>query len=100
VGIWALAAHRVDALRGRSLWGCTIAAYAVVLANLLAASVLVANYDWPFPDLHMLYEFSGLVAIGIVYSYGKQLPQRRYLIYGGGGLFLMGLAIRSLFILG
>jgi hypothetical protein len=45
----------------------------------------------------MLYEFSGIVAIGIVYSYGVQLKSRRYLIYGGGGLFLMGLALRSIF---
>jgi hypothetical protein len=45
----------------------------------------------------MLYEFSGIVAIGIVYSYGLQLKGRRYLIYGVGSLFLMGLALRALF---
>jgi hypothetical protein len=99
VGAWALGAHRVQELRGRALWVCTAVAYAVVVANLITASVLVGRYNWEFPDLHMLYEFSGLVAIGIIYSYGKQLPGRKYLIYGFGGLFLMGLAIRNVFML-
>lgn len=99
-GTWALAGHRWHAVRGRALWVCTTIAYLVVVANLIVASVLIANYDWVFPDLHMLYEFSGLVAIGIIYSYGKQLPSRLYLIYGFGGLFLMGLAIRNIYILG
>jgi hypothetical protein len=97
VGVWALAAHRWQRFRGRALWVATTVAYVVVLANVVAASVLLARYDWEFPELHMLYEFSGIVAIGIVYSYGVQLTSRRYLIYGGGGLFLMGLALRSLF---
>jgi hypothetical protein len=99
-GAWALAGHRWHAVRGRALWIFTTVAYLVVVANLSVASVLVARHDWEFPELHMLYEFSGLVAIGIIYSYGKQLPSRLYLIYGFGGLFLMGLAIRNIYILG
>ena len=70
---------------------------AVLTCAVVMASVLLARYDWEFPELHMLYEFSGLVAIGIVYSYAQQMKPRRFLIYGGGGLFLMGLALRSLF---
>jgi hypothetical protein len=96
-GVWALAAHRWAALRMTALWIFTLIAQMVVIANVVMASVLVATYDWDFPELHMLYEFSGLVAIGIVYSYAQQLKTRRFLIYGGGGLFLMGLALRSLF---
>jgi hypothetical protein len=97
VGAWALGAHRVERLRGRPLWVATAIAYLVVVLNVCAASVLKARYDWEFPKLHMLYEFSGIVAIGIVYSYGLQLKGRRYLIYGVGSLFLMGLALRALF---
>lgn len=96
-GAWALAAHRWERLRGRALWVFTIVTYLLVTANVIMASVLLARYDWEFPELHMLYEFSGIVAIGIIYSYGVQLKSRRYLIYGGGGLFLMGLALRSIF---
>ena len=96
-GVWALAAHRWPAVRTRALWVVTVVAQLVVTANVVMASVLLARYDWEFPELHMLYEFSGLVAIGIVYSYAQQMKPRRFLIYGGGGLFLMGLALRSLF---
>jgi hypothetical protein len=95
--VWALAAHRWPAVRNRALWVVTVVAQLVVTANVVMASVLLARYDWEFPELHMLYEFSGLVAIGIVYSYAQQMKPRRFLIYGGGGLFLMGLALRSLF---
>ena len=96
-GAWALGAHRWERLRGRPLWIFTTVTYLLVVANVVMASVLLARYDWEFPELHMLYEFSGIVAIGIIYSYGVQLKSRRYLIYGGGGLFLMGLALRSIF---
>lgn len=96
-GLWALAAHRWPSVRSRALWVFTVVAELVVTANVVMASVLLAQYDWEFPELHMLYEFSGLVAIGIVYSYAQQMKPRRFLIYGGGGLFLMGLALRSLF---
>lgn len=96
-GVWAGAAHLVTSLRVRAMWVFTVVAYLVVTADVVMASILVARYDWEFPELHMLYEFSGIVAIGIIYSYGQQMKSRRYLIYGGGGLFLMGLALRSLF---
>ncbi len=96
-GTWALAAHQWPALRSKALWIFTVIAELVVTANVVMASVLLAKYDWEFPELHMLYEFSGLVAIGIVYSYAQQMKPRRLVIYGGGGLFLMGLALRSLF---
>ncbi len=96
-GGWALVAHHWLPLRMKALWIFTVIAQLVVTANVVMASVLLARYDWEFPELHMLYEFSGLVAIGIVYSYAQQMKARRFLIYGGGGLFLMGLALRSLF---
>ena len=96
-GLWALAAHRWPRVRSTALWIFIVVAELVVTANVVMASVLLARYDWEFPELHMLYEFSGLVAIGIVYSYAQQMKPRRFLIYGGGGLFLMGLALRSLF---
>ncbi len=96
-GVWALAAHQWDATRHRSLWWLTVLAYVVVTTNVVIASILLANFDWQFPELHMLYEFSNLVAIGIVVSYAKQLRGRQYLIYGFGSLFVMGLALRALF---
>lgn len=96
-GAWALAAHQWIVLRRSALWWLTGVAYVVVSLNVVAASLLVARYDWEFPELHMLYEFSNLVAIAIVTSYAKQLAARRWLIYGFGTLFIMGLALRALF---
>jgi hypothetical protein len=96
-GAWALAAHRWEQARRGALWWLIVLAYAVVSVNVVAASVLLARFDWDFPELHMLYEFSNLVAIGIVVSYAKQLRNRQYLIYGFGSLFVMGLALRALF---
>ena len=97
VGAWALAAHGAAKVRGRALWSANVVAFVVVTANVVAASVLYKTYHWQFPKLHMLYEFSGIVAIGIMYSYAKQMKARQYLIYGLGDLFLMGLALRALF---
>jgi hypothetical protein len=37
-----------------------------------------------------------LATIGIIYSYRHQLAARLYLLYGLGGLFLMGLALRAI----
>ena len=39
-----------------------------------------------------------LASVGIIYSYRHQLAGRRYLLYGLGGLFLMGLGIRAMVI--
>jgi hypothetical protein len=44
----------------------------------------------------MFYGFVLLATIGIIYSYRQQLRHRLYLLYGFGGLFLMGLGIRAL----
>jgi hypothetical protein len=97
VGAATLAAHIWPRVRSRIVWIATVITFVVVTANVVAASVLFKTYHWEFPKLHMLYEFSGIVAIGIMYSYAKQMKARQYLIYGFGDLFLMGLALRALF---
>ena len=49
-------------------------------------------------QFHALYGFVALASVGIIYSYRHQLAGRRYLLYGLGGLFLMGLGIRAMVI--
>ena len=39
-----------------------------------------------------------ILAVGIIYSYRAQLAPHRYLLYGLGGLFLMGLGIRAMIV--
>jgi hypothetical protein len=46
----------------------------------------------------MFYGFVAIIAVGIIYSYRAQLRDRLYLLYGLGGLFVMGLGIRALLV--
>lgn len=99
VGVWCLAAHRVEVLRVRALWWFVIAAELTVFAQVVMG-VAVMNGVGGAPvkasNFHMLYGFSGLFAVGILYSYRSQLAHLRYLLYGGGSLFIMGLALRAI----
>ncbi len=96
VGLWALGAHWRPGLRHRALWWCTGVAEVAVLVQVVAGVVLVAGQGRTAPDLHMVYGYVALVTVGIVYSYRQQLRHRLYLLYGFGGLFLMGLGIRAM----
>jgi hypothetical protein len=95
VGLWALAAHRRQRLRGRLLWASTAVAHATVFVQAGLGSWLIAREGREAPDLHALYGFSALVAVGIAYSYRQQLRDHVFLLYGCTGLFLMGLGIRA-----
>jgi hypothetical protein len=47
---------------------------------------------------HMFYGFIAIITVAIIYSYREQMKHRLYLLYGLGGLFLMGLGIRALLV--
>ena len=97
-GAWALAADRWPALRHASLWWFTGVAQVAIAVEVVLGVVLVAREDREAPQFHMFYGFVALAAVGIIYSYRQQLASRRYLLYGFGGLFLMGLGIRAMVI--
>lgn len=95
-GIWALAAHKVISLRSRALWWFTAVAQFTVFVE-VATGVLMVNRDKRgFPEFHAFYGFVAIIAIAIIYSYRAQLKSRLYLLYGFGGLFIMGLALRAI----
>ena len=94
-GLWALGAHRSPRLRSRWLWACTAVAQATVFVQAGLGAWLIAREGREAPDLHALYGFSALVAVGIAYSYRHQLRSHLFLLYGITGLFLMGLGIRA-----
>jgi hypothetical protein len=97
-GSWALGAHRWPALRRRALWYVVIAAEVAMFVQVILG-VAAKQIDEIEPtQLHMLYGFSGLFAIAILYGYRLQLQHRLYLLYGLGSLFIMGLGIRALFL--
>lgn len=100
-GVWALAAHRWERLRGRALWWLTIAAEVSIFVQAALGVAVMTVTDRRAPSFHMFYGFVAIIAVAILYSYrstSEWVRQRLYLVYGLGGLFLMGLAIRALLI--
>jgi hypothetical protein len=95
-GAWALAAHRLRPLRHRALWWFTVAAQLTIFVEVGLGVVLVSAQDYEVPRFHAFYGFVAIIAVAIIYSYQAQLRDRRYLLYGLGGLFVMGLAIRAM----
>ena len=96
-GLWALAAARWVRLRRPALWWFTGAAEMAIFVQVGQGVAMVAGRD-DLRDLqfHMFYGFIALAAVGIIYSYRQQLRHRLYLLYGLGGLFVMGLCLRAL----
>ena len=97
-GIWALAAHKVIALRSRALWWFTAVAEFTVFVQVAMGVMMVSRDKRVFSQFHAFYGFVAIIAIATIYSYRAQLKGRLYLLYGFGGLFLMGLAIRAVLV--
>ncbi len=100
VGLWVVGAHWASSLRSPLMWWAVGAAWVVVVAEVFLGVAVQRVNGVDAPALHALYGFSALIAVGIVYSYAKQMPDRRYLLYGLGSLFIMGLGIREMFLSG
>ncbi|HEY8525090.1 MAG TPA: hypothetical protein VIL48_09015 [Acidimicrobiales bacterium] len=95
-GLWALGAHRWEELRRPALWWFTGVAEVAIAVQVVIGVVLLNREDVEPPQFHMFYGFVALAAVGIIYSYRHQLKAWLYLLYGLGGLFLMGLALRAM----
>jgi hypothetical protein len=96
VGLWALGAHHDRRLQHRLLWPATIVAELTVVAQVGLGAALVAIQHHQVAGFHALYGFSGFASVGILYSYRQQLKDKLHLLYGLGGLWMMGLAIRAM----
>jgi hypothetical protein len=97
-GLYALAAWRWKGLRGKWVWRATIVAEVAILLQVLLGTILVAgdeSYRKVVPRFHMFYGFVIFVTIGILFQYRSQMKGRVELLYGLGGLFIMGLGIRA-----
>lgn len=98
VGVWALAAHWVEVLRSRLLWLMTAAAQVALGLQVVLGVVFQETSGREAPGIHLFYGFLTLIAVAILYSYRFQIPKWRYLLYGCGGLFIMGLALRAIYL--
>lgn len=97
-GLWALGAHWLEPLRSRALWWFTGLVEVAIFVQVALGVGLVAGEGIEAPQFHMFYGFVAIIAVGIIFSYRQQLEQWRYLLYGFGGLFLMGLGIRAMIV--
>jgi len=94
-GAWALGAHRYPQLRVSALWWFTGAAEVAVFIQVVIGVILIQGRSPKPYQFHMLYGFSAAFAVAILYSYRAQLKPHLYLLYGCGGLFLMGCGLRA-----
>ncbi len=97
-GVWSLSAHRFVPLRTRALWWFTLLAQLTMFVQVGLGVALVNRDKLEFPQFHAFYGFVGIMAIAIIYSYRNQMKHRLYLLYGFGGLFVMGLGIRAMLV--
>jgi hypothetical protein len=97
-GLWSLGAHKIESLRTRALWWFTLLAELTMFVQVVLGVILVNKYKLEFPEFHAFYGFVGIIAIAIIYSYRNQMKHKLYLLYGCGGLFVMGLGIRALLV--
>ena len=97
-GVWALAAHYSPAFRTRALWWFTVCTEVAVAIQVCLGVGLVAGQHMKVPQFHLFYGFVAFITIGLLYGYRQQLMHRIYLLYGFGGLFIMGLGIRALLV--
>ena len=97
-GLWALVAQWVPSLRVRALWWAIVAGWATVAVQVLLGVQLSAGQNLEAPEFHEFYGFVALISVGLIYSYRAQVKEYQYLLYGVGGLFLMGLALRAIFL--
>lgn len=97
-GAWALGAHKIPALRTRALWWFVAFAEIAVFGQVILGVASLNHYGLKVSDFHMFYGFLMLITIAILYAYRDQLKHRQYLLYGFGGLFVMGLGIRALLV--
>ena len=97
-GVWALAAHKITPLRTRALWWYTGVAEFTIFVQVTLGVIMVNKNKLEFPAFHAFYGFVAIMAVAIIYSYRHQLKNKTYLLYGFGGLFLMGLGIRAMLV--
>jgi len=94
-GAWATAAHWMEQLRSERLWLVHHLFHALVAVQVALGAIIVGFSDVDADQNHMFYGFLTFAGVGVIIGY-RHLSQYKYLLYGLGGLFVAGLAIRAL----
>lgn len=97
VGAWCLAAYRWRELAGRPMWIAVIVAQLTTFVQAVSGALLANQAGVELDDMHALYGFSAVIAVGIMYSYRTSpfLRGKDTLLYGFGSWFVMGLGLRN-----
>lgn len=85
-------------MRTRALWWFTVFVELAVFVQVALGVGMVSGQKLKAPQFHLFYGFVAIIAVGILYSYRQQMRHRLYLLYGLGGLFVMGLGIRAVLV--
>ncbi len=97
-GAWVLAANWLEQLRTRAMWWFVVIAESSIFVQVAMGVGMVAGQGIKAPKFHMFYGFVAIITVGIIYSYRAQLAHKKYLLYGLGSLFIMGLGIRAMLV--
>jgi hypothetical protein len=97
-GTWSLVAAKVPAVRTPLLWKVVVAVQLTVFVQVVLGVWMYNREKRSVQEFHMFYGFLGIITVAILYSYRQSMRHRIYLLYGCGGLFIMGLGIRALLI--
>lgn len=97
-GVWCLTAHRWPTLRGRAVWLGVFVAQLTTFVQAVVGALLARQEGVVLDDMHALYGFSAIIAVVIMYSYRTSpfMQGKDLVLYGFGGLFIMGLGLRNL----
>jgi len=98
-GAWALASAQLPRLRGPQLWWFTAFVETWVFVQVTLAAVHLDARNGGPQNFHVFYGVLTATTVGVLYGYRNQLKGQRHLLYGWGGLFIMGLGIRALVLL-
>ena len=97
VGLWAVAAHQWPVARRRAGWIAVGVAQAIIIVQVILGVVLQSSEDIDSGQ-HQLYGFAAFMSIGIIFAYRNEMPDKPYLLYGLGSLWLMGLGLRAIYL--
>ncbi len=95
-GLWCLGAHWWAPLRVKAVWVAVVFVELTIFVQVALGVYMVAVEDISAPGMHMFYGFISVVTVAILYGYRNQVRAWQFLLYGFGGLFLMGLGIRAM----
>lgn len=100
VGVWCLVAYQFAVLRGRLIWAGVIVAQLTAGVQAVVGALLSNQEGVELDDMHALYGFSAVIAVGIMYSYRTSpfMKGKELVLYGCGSLFVMGLGLRNLYL--